>query len=236
MTSAIETNLFESVERSGLPYDFYREVHKGLRRALFTLTAELGASDYELPEARAHAVLRVSETVALLHGHHHHEDEFFAPLLAQHNPRLAAIVDAGHAESEAQLAEIDRLTQELAAASGPDAVRAGLDLYRFVALFIAQYLAHMALEEGEVMTSLRNSMDVVELFDVDMRLRGSIPPDAMCRFIAVMVPAMNSDERLAMLRGMHAGAPAEIFDRFLAVALGALDADAAAALERRLSA
>ena len=236
MTSAIESTAFASVESSALPYDFFREVHKGLRLALFTLTCDLGSTDYERPEARAETVRRVSETVALLQSHHGHEDTFIAPLLEQDHPRLRAIVDAGHAETEADLVEIGTLTQRLAEASGSDAVQAGLDLYRFFALFTAQYLAHMALEEGEVMASLRDTMSVGELFDVDMRLRGAVPPDTMCRFIAVMVPAMNSEERLAMFQGMRAGAPAEIFDRFLATALDALDPDDADALTRRLPA
>jgi hypothetical protein len=71
----------------------------------------------------------------------------------------------------------------------------------------------MALEEGELMASLRDTMPVRELFDVDMRLRGAVAPDLMCRFITVMVPAMNPDERFSMLAGMQGGAPAEIFER-----------------------
>ncbi|MDQ1380231.1 MAG: hypothetical protein QOJ71_950, partial [Actinomycetota bacterium] len=47
MTSAIESTAFASVESSALPYDFFREVHKGLRLALFTLTCDLGSTDYE---------------------------------------------------------------------------------------------------------------------------------------------------------------------------------------------
>ena len=63
------------------------------------------------------------------------------------------------------------------------------------------------------MASLRDTMPVRELFDVDMRLRGAVTPDLMRRFVTVMVPAMNPDERFSMLAGMQGGGPAEIFER-----------------------
>ena len=234
MNMALKASPSEPVETSAAPYDFFREVHKGLRFALFTIVAEVGAADCERPDVRTHVATRVLDTVALLHAHHGHEDAFIAPLLERHQPRLRAIVDAGHAEIDAELLEIERLTERLADTEGSDAILATLDLYHYLALFTARYLAHMALEEGEVMGSLRDAMPVDDLFDVDMKLRAAVAPDLMCRFIAVMVPAMNPDERYSMLAGMQAGAPAELFERFRAAAFAALDASEADALAHRL--
>jgi hypothetical protein len=45
----------------------------------------------------------------------------------------------------------------------------------------------------------------------------------MCAFIGVMVPAMNTEERVSMLGGMQAGAPPEIFELFRSAAEAALD-------------
>jgi hypothetical protein len=232
---AIKATASEPVEASTLPYDFFREVHKGLRLALFAVTEEVGAADCGRPDIRARIATRVVETITLLHAHHGHEDAFIAPLLDGHQRRLRTIVDAGHAEIDAELLEIERLTTRLSDSEGSDAIIAGLELYHYLSLFTARYLAHMALEEGEVMASLRDAMPVRELFDVDMRLRGAVAPDLMCRFITVMVPAMNPDERFSMLAGMQAGAPAEIFERFRATAFDSLPAPEADALADRLA-
>jgi hypothetical protein len=223
MTTVIDPNILEALEAAPIPYDFFREVHKGLRHALYELTTAVGAADCADATARAIVAERVQDTLALLHSHHGHEDIFIRPLLERHAPRLNAMVDAGHHETEADLVEIEFRTDALVGATDRDAIVAGLDLYRYLALFTARYVAHMALEEGEVMRALRDAMSVAELFEVDMALRASVPPPMMCAFIAVMAPAMNPEERTNMLGGMQAGAPPEIFELFRAAAEAALD-------------
>ncbi len=225
MSTAIETNVVDAFDASPLPYDFFREVHKGLRSALYRLTVAVGSADYRSATARNDVIDRVHATVELLHAHHGHEDAFIKPLLDRHAPVLAQIVDAGHQETECDLIEIELLTDRLVGATGGEAVVAGLALYHYLALFTARYVAHMALEEGEVMTTLRKAMAVSELFEIDMALRAAVPPDKMCAFIAVMMPAMNIEERTSMLGGMQAGAPPAIFELFRSAAEEALGAD-----------
>lgn len=225
--TTIETTLDSAdAPAAGLPFDLYREVHKGLRSALFGLTTTLGATDVADPAERSVAVERVAAVIALLHTHHGHEDAFIQPLLVRADPKLAAIVDAGHEETERDILELEQLAARLSGADGAAAVVAGHALYARTALFTAQYLAHMALEEGAVMDALRGAMSDDDLFAVEMELRGSVAPPTMCEFITVMVPAMNRSERAAMLGGMHAGAPAEVFELFRASAEACLAPDA----------
>jgi hypothetical protein len=222
MTVTIDRTILEAIEAAPVPYDLYREVHKGLRHGLFDVVVAVGATDCAAAPGRVEVADRVRGLLVLLHAHHGHEDAFVKPYVATFDPRLSAIIDAGHEETEADMIEIELLVDKLAGADGGDAVAAGLDLYRYLALFTSRYLAHMALEEGAVMSTLRGSMSVAELFTLDMELRAAVDPDKMCRFIAVMAPAMNPDERTAMLGGMQAGAPAELFERFRAAAQAAL--------------
>ena len=224
MTITIDQNVLESLEAAPVPYDFFREVHKGLRRALFDVTAFAGAAACEDSAVRAEVAERVHALVSLLHSHHGHEDAFIQPLLEAHAPELAAAVDDGHVEIDRDLDAIELRTNRLLGAEGGDAISVGLDLYRYLASFVSRYLAHMELEEGFVMTALRDAMSVAELFEVDMALRAAVPPPTMCAFIAVMAPAMNLEERTNMLAGMQAGAPPEIFELFRAAAEAALTA------------
>ncbi|MCU1457437.1 MAG: hypothetical protein JWL73_1529 [Actinomycetia bacterium] len=219
---------------SPIPFDLYREVHKGLRLALFDLITDLGATDCRDDAGREAAAAHVQRVIALLHAHHHHEDTFIQPLIETHAPRLAAMIEAGHMETEADLVEIEVRTDALVSATGDDAVLAGHELYQFLALFVARYLAHMALEQGAVMEELRAAVGVEALFQVEIALRGSISPPLMCDFIAVMAPSMNVDEVTGMLGGMKAGAPPEIFEIFRAATEAALDAARYAAVAGRI--
>ena len=47
---------------------------------------------------------------------------------------------------------------------------------------------------------------------------GSIPPEEMATSLALMLPAMNVDDRTELLGGMRAGAPAEVFEGVWALA------------------
>ena len=235
MTVTIDSEILASLEAAPVPYDFFREVHKGLRKALFELVVELGATDFADADERGRAIDRVHATIELLHVHHGHEDRFVKPLVDRVSPWLSGIVDAGHAETDADLAEIELGTDALVAADDADCLAAGLTLYRRVAQFVASYLGHMELEEGQVMTALRDTMSVEQLFVVDMELRAAIPPATLCQFATVILPAMNGEERLAMLGGIRAGAPAEIFDQVRATAERALSPIDYAAVEMKLA-
>jgi hypothetical protein len=222
VSKTIDQNILDYLEAAPVPYDFFREVHKGLRFTLFDVTAFVGAAACDDEIVRAEIADRVHALVALLHSHHGHEDGFIKPLLDTHAPDLGAIVDAGHEEIDHDLAEIELRVDRLCSGDDVDGIAAGLDLYRYLASFASKYLAHMEFEEGFVMGALRDAMSIGELFEVDMALRAAVPPPTMCAFIAVMLPAMNLEERTNMLGGMKAGAPPEIFELFRAAAEAAL--------------
>jgi hypothetical protein len=229
-----DTDPIAQLAAAPIPFDLYREVHKGLRKALFDLTTSVGSADCQVAADREAVVAHVHRVIALLHTHHGHEDTFIQPLLDAHAPTLAAMIEDGHGEVDADIVDLELAAEKLAGTDGGDAVAAGHALYGRLALFTASYLAHMALEEGGVMEALRAAMSLGDLFDVEMTLRGSVAPPTMCDFIAVMVPAMNPAERTTMLGGMHAGAPAEVFELFRGAAEAALGADDYAALARAI--
>ncbi|MEY2397587.1 MAG: hypothetical protein QOJ00_761 [Actinomycetota bacterium] len=223
MTTTIDPVILATIQAAPVPYDLFREVHKGLRLALFDLTVTIGSADCTDALARDRVVAGTHALVSLLHSHHGHEDGFVKPVLEMVAPRVSAIVDGAHADVDEALAEIEANADLLGASDGADAVVLGLDLYHRVALFVASYLAHMAYEEGEVMQTLRDALTVAELFTLDMELRASIPLDKLLAFAATMLPAINAEERTAMLGGLRAGAPAEVFEQVRAVAARRLD-------------
>jgi hypothetical protein len=222
MTSTTGLDPIEAIKAAPLTFSLYREVHKGLRYALFQLTIEAGAADVTDTGARDELVTHVHGVLELLNDHHDHERDHMEPLIAERAPSLAALVEEGHTETEADMVEIELRTDKLAGAAGRDAVAAGWDLYGCLTMFTARYLAHMGLEEGAVMETLRESTSLEDLFVVQVVLRGSIAPPKMCEFLKVVMPAINVDERTEMLGGMHAGAPPEVFELFRSTAEASL--------------
>jgi hypothetical protein len=87
-------------------------------------------------------------------------------------------------------------------------------LYDAVTTFIAAYLVHMEVEELQVMPVIQNGAPIEKLMAVQMAIRTSVLPLHMSVFLRCMLPAMNPEERTAMLAGMKMGAPPKIFAMF----------------------
>jgi hypothetical protein len=127
--------------------DLYRSVHKAQRARLFALVVEAGRTDPQDADASATVAAVARALAAELHEHGEHEDRFIHPLLATHEPDLAAALADEHQALDAALAEL-RL-----AAGRRDALGAGT-LYRVACRFTATYLGHLEREEAESMPAL----------------------------------------------------------------------------------
>lgn len=212
------------------PVDLYREVHKGLRLALFELARSAGAIDAS-NRAGIDAFIEVFADVdMMLATHHGHEDsDLLVKLIERHAPRAARQVADAHDTFDRQIAELRSMVDDLATdgTSNMDAI------YDAVVAFVAAYLAHMAVEESGIMPALQAAVPADDLMAITMEIRTSVPPPDMCVFLRYMLPAMNLAERTATLGGMKAGAPPEIFELFWAAAEASLpDADLAVVADR----
>jgi hypothetical protein len=187
--------------------DFYTVVHKGLRKRIFETVVLAGTTNYADPDDRAKLAATVAEVVTLLREHAKHEDEFLHPIIAEVLPDVARTLTSEHEEHNRALDEVDRAF-EVAVAERTGA--AGHLAYRVLARFTAHFLAHIEEEEagqGQVwelagearlaagMTAFKRSRTL------DQNLAGW----------ADMLPAMSPAERMAMFRGLKAGAPVAVF-------------------------
>lgn len=214
---AVETAALELVE-----FDMYRDIHKGLRAALYGVTLQAGSTDPGDAHAIATVARRWNDTVALLVEHAEHEDEFVQPAIERHAPNLATVVAREHAVLEAQMALLEVLADRAAGASGAPARLLTHELYLGLASFTAAYSEHLAFEELEVNVELSKALGPEALLAIDQALVASIPPDRMAVALGLMLPAMNADDRAELLGGAQQGAPAEAFAGMVEVARGAL--------------
>ena len=222
----------DETEATQVDVDLYREVHKGLRLALFDLVQQAGALDGGSGPSVESFVRLFGDIDMMLQTHHGHEDgEHLGSLIAQHASQFVMAVEAAHENSEKQLEELRSLVSSLG-----DGVDNADAIYDAVVSFTSDYLDHMQIEENDVMPALQAGASIEDLMAITMAIRTSVPPPDMCVFLRYMLPAMNPDERTATLGGMKAGAPPEIFDLFWGVASENLASSDLAVVAGRLAA
>jgi hypothetical protein len=205
------------------PIDLYKDVHKGLRRALFTTTELAGRTDGGDHAAVDDLLRTVANLQQLLRWHHHHEDALLQPTLDDQIPDLAGRVRDEHAEIELHMSAVDRLVAELVGAASSERPVTVHAVYLELASFTGRYLAHQDLEERRVMLALSGALTHDGLASLDLAIRTAVPLDEMLLFLRQMVPAMPPAERAAMLVGMQEAMPAHVFAPVLAAAHDSLD-------------
>lgn len=202
--------------------DLYRDIHKGIRAELFAVTQAAGTLDAAHRAERAALADHVRQTVELLVSHAEHEDGHIQPALERHLPALAEQVDNDHHRLEARLIGLAEQADDAVSTSGNhrwDAHR----LYVELASFTSTYLAHQDLEERVIMPALEDAIGPEAALGIHMAIVGSIPADELTASLAIMLPAMNTDDRTELLGGMQADAPPEVFDGIWRLAGSVLD-------------
>jgi hypothetical protein len=216
-----------------VPFDLYRDVHKAVRVWLFEVTGEAARLDPSDRTARVAHANAVRELVRFLVFHAEHEDRELQPATEQVLPEQAAAIARDHVELEARMASLVALADLVFECDRDDARAAVHDLYLELAAFTASYLAHQDVEERIVMPALWEAFGFEAVLGIHGRIIASISPDDMGWSLSRMLPAMNVDDRVEMLAGIRATAPAEAFAGVCALAGQVLtDADHAALMAR----
>jgi hypothetical protein len=213
--------------------DLYRDIHKGIRAELFAACEAAGQVDPSDTVGRAALAAQVDQLVALLVSHATHEDTHMQPSIELHLPTEAERIAQDHDRIERRM---DVLVDLAHVQAGDERARRtdSHRLYLELASFTAAYLDHQDLEERIVMPALDQAVGLEACVAIHQAIVGSIPPEEMARSLALMLPAMNIEERTEMLSGMQAGAPPEVFAGVWSLASSVLTATDAAALARRL--
>ena len=197
---------------SALPFDAYRDIHKGIRAELFAVVGSAGNVDPGDRVSRAALLAHVTDAVELLVDHARLEDTHVLPVLESHALALFERISTDHAHLDSRLARIaERAAAITDAAPGEQRARVH-NLYLDLGSFTGAYLAHQEFEERIAMPALLNAIGVEGAVGVHQAIVSSIPPPVMAKTLAVMIPAMNVDDRAELLGGMQHDAPPEAFD------------------------
>lgn len=200
--------------------DFYYAVHKGIRLANARLLIRLGRADAgdEAAVTQVLADLRDHLTMGL--SHLTHENREIHAALDARCPGASDHAGEDHAHHEQAFGELDAMADEVARTPMPFRAEALRRLYQRFALFVADDLEHMHEEETVLMPLLVRNFSREELHEIEMRIVTGIPFEKNVLFMRAMLPAASLSERRAMLEGMSAAMPAEVFDALMAAVLG----------------
>lgn len=198
--------------------DLYASIHKGLRSFMADTLAAVGRMDTDDAAERDSTLAQLRALLELLERHARHEDEFIHPVLQARRPGAAGGCSAEHERQRGQLRALRRQADAVEAGSGEARAAAALDLYRQLALAIAENLTHMHEEETANNAVLWAECTDDELVQIHDRIVESVDAQEMAQVIRWMAPSLTPHERTALFGALQAKAPAEVFHRLLEVA------------------
>lgn len=215
-------------------FDLYANIHKGVRLMLAELIASAGRVDPGDPASVQGLAEQVEAAADFCVSHLAHENAFIHPVLEHAQPGTSQRIAAEHVAHECDIESLRAHARGLAACPPEDRVAACHALYHALSLFAAHNLAHMRIEETEHNAVLWAHLGDAEIAAIHAQIIGRLTPADMTASLRWMLPALAPAERLALLGGMQANAPAPVFGAVLALARERLDDAAWGALARGL--
>ncbi|MEZ5665039.1 MAG: hemerythrin domain-containing protein [Burkholderiaceae bacterium] len=195
--------------------DLYAGIHKALRAFMADTLVAVGRTDPADARDVGDTIDRVLALMAVCAAHVEHENTFMHPAIEARDPGTTATVAGDHEDHLPHIAALRAQADNLATIPPQERAAALHVLYLSLAGFVADNLQHMHVEETRLNRSLWAHYSDDELRGMHDALVASIDPPEMMQVLRWMVPNMSAPERLAVLGGMKAGAPAPVFEAVL---------------------
>ena len=210
-------------------FDLYAGVHKGVRLMLADLITSAGRVDPDDAASVQQLAEQVEAAADFCISHLEHENAFVHPVLERVRPGTSQRIANEHVDHECDIESLRAHARTLAGGPSEGRAAACRALYHALSLFAAHNLAHMHLEETEHNAVLWAHLGDAEIAAIQGQIIAHLSPAQMTASLRWMLPAMAPAERLGLLGGMQANAPAPVFSAVLALARERLgDADWAA--------
>jgi len=190
-------------------FDMYAGIHKALRSFMSETLVRVGRADVADPDD-LHAALEQLETLlTLCLNHIEHENEFVHTAIEARQPGGAARTGGDHLEHRDSIDALRAEAAGLRSAAARLQPALALRLYHHLALFVAENLQHMHIEESVNNAALWAAYSDAELIEIHDRLLVGISPPQFMLVARWMVPALNPMERAGLVGGIQAQTPPE---------------------------
>lgn len=197
-------------------FDIYHRIHKALRLCMTDTMLWVGRLDCADPRDVAAAMSQVRSIAAFCASHLDHENEFVHPALEARSPGSAQQTELEHAHHFEACARLGELADAVEAARAPASQALANQLYRELALFFAESVVHMDMEESSNNATLWASHADADLLAIEHAIIASLSDEERGVTMRWMIPALTPSERLAMVDGVRQQAPAHVFTAMLA--------------------
>ena len=189
--------------------DLYASIHKALRHFMTDTLTRVGRIDVADPADRDEALAQFDGLLGLCLAHLQHENEFVHTAIEARQPAASQRIADEHGEHAESIAALQGEAAALRVASGVDAERLALRLYRHLALFVAENFQHMHFEETVHNALLWQHYSDAELGALHGRLMASIAPQENLLVARWMLPASTPAERAMVAGAAKAQMPPE---------------------------
>jgi hypothetical protein len=193
-------------------FDMYEPIHKGLRNFMCDTMSRVGRVDVFDAEDLARTLAQLEALLTFCAKHIAHENEFLHSAIAERVPGGAGRTVDDHVEHLHSIEALRSEARALMAAADSDRMTLTLRLYRHLALFVAENLQHMQIEETANNALLWAHFSDAALMAIHDRLIATISPADHMEVMRWMVPALSPVQRAGLLGEMKAHAPAPVFD------------------------
>jgi hemerythrin-like domain-containing protein len=190
-------------------YKFYRE-HKYVSATLNDLERLIARVDFCDVEAVAEVEKIFDGVAEMLKFHAEYEDEQLHSLLQQKGSEVHTDAEQDHHHQTVQIAAIRELIEQVKQATTAEArIEVGYELYLTYRKFVADNLAHLHVEETEILPELQRLYTDEELQQVEAQTYQKMTPDEMVHMLEVLFPHMNRSDRHAFLADIQRCEPAK---------------------------
>ncbi|HHF7346622.1 TPA: hemerythrin domain-containing protein [Legionella feeleii] len=192
--------------------DFYTHVHQCQRKQMFNLAMYAGEINYNEPEKLLPLAEGLTVFLRDIRSHADHEDIFIHPLLRRKMPGSARTLDNEHEELKKELSNLEENFAHIQLLTNqyPKRQEQGLEFYRALNRFIANYLCHIDKEEY-VIQNLWEIAAAPELGGMMMAFQVYNNPEEGRKWLSNNLPGMNFDERVLMFKTVELMAPESCF-------------------------
>jgi hypothetical protein len=196
-------------------FDLYRLFHKGLRAFMSDTLLAVGRLDVEDGDERWETLRQVRELLALCRTHLEHKHAYIHRALEARRPGCTSLAATGHADQESAIARLEQCAREVESRAGAGRLAAARELYRQLALFVADHYAHMDHEETQLNEQLWATHSDAELRALHATIMTRTGPAERALALRWMLPNTNTAERAAVLADLRAGTSPQVFNGVL---------------------
>lgn len=199
-------------------HDFYGPIHKGLRLAQTQMLVRLGACGGDDEAELAELLADLATLCHVLEHHLANEDRWVHSALEDRAPGSTGRLVESHVHHRQSFEALEALIGRVRAAEPCERARRLKQLYLRFSLFMADDLAHMAEEEELMLPVLQGLFTDAELAGIEDRILSALTPEEIISVGRLMIPAATRADRIALLSGLRANAPAEAFQAIMELA------------------